>query len=72
MNNPFMPKTMGMPNLRPANSGNVVEELKIFAQNLKVNPRQEVQRLLNSGQMSQQQYDFLVGEVQRRFPYLNK
>ncbi len=75
MSNPFAPKNgfsqaYGNPMQRP-NNGNMVEELKQFAQNFRGNPKQEVDRLRSTGQMTEQQFNFLVGEIQRRFPFLN-
>jgi hypothetical protein len=36
---------------------NIIQQVKEFRNNFKGNPRDEVQRLLNSGQMSQQQFN---------------
>lgn len=38
------------------NQNNFVEELNKFAETVQGDPRQQVQNLLNSGQMSQQTY----------------
>lgn len=38
---------------------NIIQQVKEFRNNFKGNPRDEVQRLLNSGQMSQQQFNQL-------------
>ena len=35
----------------------IIKQAKELKKNLSVNPRDEVQRLLNSGQMSQQQFN---------------
>lgn len=39
------------------NQNNFMQELQQFAQNVQGDPRQQVQNLLNSGQMSQQTYN---------------
>lgn len=38
---------------------NIIQQAKEFRKSFKGNPRDEVQRLLNSGQMSQQQFNQL-------------
>lgn len=38
---------------------NIIQQVKEFRNNFKGNPRDEVQRLLDSGQMSQQQFNQL-------------
>jgi hypothetical protein len=38
---------------------NIIQQAREFRNNFKGNPRDEVQRLLNSGQMSQQQFNQL-------------
>lgn len=47
MNNPFQ------------NMQNMIQQFQQFKANFQGNPREQVQRLLNSGQMTQQQYNYL-------------
>lgn len=44
---------------------NMAQQFRQFQANFKGDPRQEVQRLLDSGQMSQQQYNELRGMAQQ-------
>ena len=39
---------------------NVMQDFMHFAQRLNSDPRQQVQQMLNSGRITQQQYDFAV------------
>lgn len=43
---------------------NLVEEAKAFKQPFRGNPREEVQKLLNSGRMTQQQFNYFAQIVQ--------
>jgi hypothetical protein len=47
------------------NMANLAQQFQQFKANFKGDPRQEVQRLLDSGQMSQQQYNELRGMAQQ-------
>lgn len=42
----------------------VVRQFQQFKQNFKGNPQQQVQQLLNSGRISQQQYNMAVQKAQ--------
>lgn len=55
---PQMPGPLG-------NVANLAQRFKQFRTNYKGDPRQEVQRLLDSGQMTQQQYNYLRGVAQQ-------
>lgn len=43
----------------------IVQQVRSFKEQFKGNPREEVQRLLNSGQMSQQQFNELTQQAQQ-------
>lgn len=45
--------------------GQMMSEFKRFKESFKGDPRQEVQRLLNSGQMTQAQYNELAQTAQQ-------
>ena len=49
-----------MSNNQFANGGNMVQQFLKFKQNFKGDPQQMVQQLLNSGKVSQAQYDNAV------------
>ena len=55
---PQMPGPLG-------NVANLAQRFQQFRTNYKGDPRQEVQRLLDSGQMTQQQYNYLRGVAQQ-------
>ena len=55
---PQMPGPLG-------NFANLAQRFQQFRTNYKGDPRQEVQRLLDSGQMTQQQYNQLRGMAQQ-------
>lgn len=50
---------MGTGNL-PGNMGNLLSQFKQFKQTFSGDPRQQVQSLLNSGKISQEQYNQAV------------
>lgn len=52
---------MAEPFARFGGAMNVVKQFRQFQANFRGDPRQEVQRLLDSGQMSQEQYNMLHG-----------
>lgn len=54
------------------NMQNFVQKLNNFRQTFQGDPRQQVQRLLNSGQMSQQQYNQLSQMATQIQNMLNK
>ena len=46
----------GMPNGMPG-MGNIIQRFQQFRQTFQGDPRQQIQQLMNSGKVSQQQYD---------------
>ena len=61
MGNPFFNQN------QPTNNPmmNMLQQLQQFAANFRGDPRQRVQELLNSGQMSQQQFNYLSNLAQQ-------
>ena len=57
MGNPFYNQNSPMQNPNPMM--NIVRQFQQFSSNFQGDPRQRVQELLNSGQMSQQQFNYL-------------
>jgi len=54
----------------PTNMQNLMSQFNQFRQNFKGDPRQQVQQLLNSGRMSQQQFNQLkqmADQIQKSF-----
>lgn len=47
------------------NNGNMLQRFQQFRQNFKGDPQQQVQQLLNSGRVSQQQYNQAVQLAQQ-------
>ena len=47
------------------NALNIISQFKQFKEGYKGNPQQEVQNLLNSGQMTQEQFDQLQNTAMR-------
>ena len=50
---------------------NLVEQAKQFRNNFQGNPKAEVERLLQTGQMSQEQFNRLSQMAQQIFPMIN-
>lgn len=48
-----------------SNNGNMLQRFQQFRQNFKGDPQQQVQQLLNSGKVSQQQYNQAVQMAQQ-------
>lgn len=48
-----------------SNNGNMLQRFQQFRQNFHGNPQQQVQQLLNSGKVSQQQYNHAVQMAQQ-------
>lgn len=48
-----------------SNNGNMLQRFQQFRQNFHGNPQQQVQQLLNSGKVSQQQYNQAVQMAQQ-------
>lgn len=48
-----------------SNNGNMLQRFQQFRQNFHGNPKQQVQQLLNSGKVSQQQYNQAVQMAQQ-------
>ncbi len=59
MGNPFYNGNQNMQRSPFGDMGNLMNQLQQFANNYKGDPLQGVQYLLNSGQMSQQQFNYL-------------
>ena len=57
MANPFFNQNAPMPGGNPMM--NMLQQFQQFRNNFQGDPRQKVQELLNSGQMTQQQFDYL-------------
>ena len=55
MNNPF-----GLLGNNFGNIQNIVQQFQQFKNSYKGNPQQQIQQMLNSGQITQQQYDQAV------------
>lgn len=62
MSNPLF-KMMGMGNQMPMN--NILQRFQQFRQTFQGDPRQQVQQLLNSGRVSQGQYNQAVQMAQQ-------
>lgn len=54
------------------NMQNLIQQFNQFKSTFKGDAKQQVQQLLNSGQMSQQQYNYLQGLAQQFQNMLNK
>lgn len=64
VNNPlFSALGGGMPNL--GNMGQIIQQFQQFKNTFKGDPRQQIQQMLNSGQVSQQQYNNAVQLAQQ-------
>lgn len=51
--------------MNPGNQNNLIQRFQQFRQNFKGDPQQQVQQLLNSGKVSQQQYNQAVQMAQQ-------
>lgn len=56
--------------LQPQNNLNALKQQVMSMKNIIPNPREEVQKLLNSGQMSQEQFNQLSQMAQQILPQL--
>lgn len=63
MGNPFFNQNSPMQSSNPML--NIVQQFQQFSSNFQGDPRQRVQDLLNSGQMSQQQFNYLSNLAQQ-------
>lgn len=54
-----------MNNVQPGANGNIVQRFQQFRQNFQGDPRTQVQQLLNSGRVSQAQYNQAVQMAQQ-------
>lgn len=54
---------------RPNQQLSMISQIRQFAQGLNGDPRQQVQQLLNSGRMSQQQFNELSAKAQQLMPF---
>lgn len=63
MGNPFFNQNSPMQNPNPMM--NMFQQFQQFKANFQGDPRQRVQELLNSGQMSQQQFNYLSNLAQQ-------
>lgn len=55
--NLFGSNQMQMPNNPVGNAFNMMQQLNQFRQNFHGNPQQQIQQLINSGRISQEQYN---------------
>ena len=67
MSNPLFDKFGGYNN----NIANFMQRFQQFKQNFKGDPRQQIQQMLNSGQVSQQQYNQAIQIAQQFQKLLN-
>ena len=65
MNNPFM----SAPQM---NTLQLAQDFRQFAIGFKGDPKAEVQKLLDSGKMTQEQYQFYMSQIQQRFPFMGR
>lgn len=66
MGNPFFNQNQPIQNPNQyVQSTNMLQQFQQFKANFKGDPRQRVQELLNSGQMSQQQFNYLSNLAQQ-------
>ena len=63
MGNPFFNQNQPMGSPNPMM--NMIQQFQQFKANFQGDPRQRVQELLNSGQMSQQQFNYLSNLAQQ-------
>ena len=63
MGNPFFNQNTPQQSSNPMM--NMLQQFQQFAANFRGDPRQRVQELLNSGQMSQQQFNYLSNLAQQ-------
>lgn len=63
MGNPFFNQNSPMQSPNPMM--NMIQQFQQFKANFQGDPRQRVQELLNSGQMSQQQFNYLSNLAQQ-------
>lgn len=59
--NPLFQQLGGMQTMNPAQ--NILQRFNAFKQNFRGDPRQQVQQLLNSGRITQAQYDAAVQQA---------
>ena len=59
MNNPFFNALGGQPSM-PGNMQSLIQRFNQFRQNFRGDPRQQIQQMLNSGQITQEQYNRAV------------
>lgn len=69
MSNPLFNAMQGMSGNLPGQFQQMAQEFKRFKSEFRGDPQQEVQRLLNSGKMTQQQFNHLYG-IARQFQSL--
>lgn len=55
----------GRPTLNTGGIGGLIQQFQQFRQNFRGDPRQQVQQLLNSGRISQEQYNQAVQMAQQ-------
>ena len=56
---------MSNPLFNQMTGNGMLQQFQQFAQNFKGDPRQQIQQMLNSGQISQQQYNDAVQKAQQ-------
>ena len=59
-NNPLFGLLGGGQSILPWNLQNLLQRFQLFKQSFRVDPRQQIQQMLNSGQITQEQYNNAV------------
>ena len=72
MGNPFFNQNQQVNNGPFGNMANMINQFQQFRANFQGDPRQKVQELLNSGKMSQQQFNQLSQLAQQFQNFLNR
>ena len=72
MANPLYKELNGTPQNPPADGGfsGMIQQFRQYATGYQGDPTQELQKMLSSGQMNQQQYNFLWNAAQKIVPML--
>lgn len=60
MSNPLFSLFGGLNQMPNNNMAQLLQQLSVFKQNFKGDPRQQIQQMLNSGQVTQEQYNRAV------------
>ena len=71
-NNPLFNLLGGGQTVLPRNMQNVLQQFQQFRQSFKGNPQEQIQQLLNSGRISQAQYNQAVQMANELQKYIQK